>query len=452
MTDSIDVVILSKDETPLRQDVAAAIAAQRGVQVRVHRVIGHPQPSDVNRWQTIARARNAGKQVGDSPWLMFLDDDVVLAPDCVVQLVRGLQSRRGYGALAADFLGESVAGATRGHVAMGAALFRRCALDRIRFRWQAGRCECQCCCDDLRAAGFGIAYHPTALARHATPVPRRGLYRTQSSRSDTENAPLPGRVLVAFDRRHFDRFCNSFLRSLRSAGNWEWTTVLGYGLYPSQQQRLMQMPNVELVSLPINGVMAPVRRLREFPHVLERWPTETPVAYWDAGDVMFQDNLEPLWKIVRAHPKRLLAAREPKSYPYNRAVAAWTLSIRSPIARQRAFELLSRNPFLNSGFAAGTAATMIRYFRAASRMLQGEELAGTSDWGDQTALNYYCYANPGQWLEVPDGWNYCLHDRRPGEVRVRPDGQFVNRQGTPIHVIHGNARSLRKRAIIREAV
>ena len=42
-----------------------------------------------------------------------------------------------------------------------------------------------------------------------------------------------------------------------------------------------------------------------------------------------------------------------------------------------------------------------------------------------------------------------FHDRRGGEVHVTPEGQVVCRSQTPIHVVHGNAKSLRKLAIIR---
>ena len=44
------------------------------------------------------------------------------------------------------------------HVGMAATLFRRERLERLTFRWEPGKCECRCCCDDLRRAGFGIGY------------------------------------------------------------------------------------------------------------------------------------------------------------------------------------------------------------------------------------------------------------------------------------------------------
>jgi lipopolysaccharide biosynthesis glycosyltransferase len=189
--------------------------------------------------------------------------------------------------------------------------------------------------------------------------------------------------------------------------------------------------------------MPPIRRLLDFQTLIAGLPPETPVAYWDAADVLFQGSLAPLWNLVRENPDRLLAVREPTGYPRNRAVTKWSLSIRDTQWRTRLFELLKVRPFLNSGFAAGTARVMLAYLREAHRMRHSRELLGSTDWGDQMALNLYCHLEPSRWLEIEEGWNYCVHDRRRGEVGVQPDGRVVSRRGTTIHAIHGNAHSFR---------
>jgi hypothetical protein len=441
----VDVVILSRDHSPLSSEVQRGIDAQIGVRLTLHRVIGTPLSSDACRWETIARARNAGKSRGRSPWLMFLDDDVRLAPDAIDRLRRGLLTNPLFGALAADYLGEADGNRSTPHVAMGATLFRRSALNRIRFRWSNERCECQCCCDDLRRQGIGIRYASEARAWHLT-ITREHPQTEEEDRHSTAQggSVLPGRILTAFDRRHYEKFRRRFLRSLRDHGNPERVTAVGYGLYPSESTVLSALPEVEVHSLPFNGVMPPVRRLQDFQTVLERWPAETPVAYWDAGDVVFQSELKPLWDTVRAHPGKLLAVREPTGHPDNPAVAAWTLSITNAEARERAFRLLSERPFLNSGFAAGTAGTLLGYLREALRLLRSPALRGTTDWGDQTALNLYCHLNPEVWHEAEEGWNYCVHDRWPGELRIAPNGRVTSTRGTPIHAVHGNAHSLRR--------
>jgi hypothetical protein len=326
---------------------------------------------------------------------------------------------------------------------MGATLFRRPALNRIRFRWIRDRCECQCCCDDLRRQGIGIRYAPEARAWHLQ-ISKEPVPEESQTRHSAGGPVLPGRLLTAFDRRHYDKFRRRFLRSLRDHGNDEMITAVSYGLYPSERTVLSALPGVEVFALPFTGVMPPVRRLQDFQTVLEHWPAETPVAYWDAGDVVFQGGLKALWDTVRAHPDRLLAVREPTGHPDNPAVASWTLSIADAQARERAFRLLSQRPFLNSGFAAGTAGTLLTYLREACRLLHSPALRGTSDWGDQTALNLYCHSNPEVWHEVEEGWNYCMHDRRPGELRIGPNGHVISTRGIPIHAVHGNAHSLRR--------
>lgn len=439
---AVDVIVLSRGTEPLPREVECALRGQQGVRLVVHRITGSPQPADVNRWQTIARARNRAKSLGSSPWIMFLDDDVVPDARCVLRLLEGLQSRPAYGALAADYLHESGQGTTSSHVGMGCTLFRRGALARVQFRWSPGRCECQCCCDDLRAMGIGIGYLPTARAHHGewNQAPLCDMHCRQP-KGPHGATPAP-RILAAFDRRHYVKFRRQFLESLRAHQNHETVTAVAYGLFPSELRVLACQPNVEIRPLPANGVAPPIRRLRDFQDVVARLPSNTPVAYWDAGDVVFQDSLTGLWQEAAAHPDKLLAVREPKGHPHNRAVAAWTLSIRNSEARRRTFALLSQRPFLNSGFAAGTAATMLSYLREADRLRAGPDLAGSADWGDQTALNLFCHSSPARWRETQEGWNYCLHDRRPGEVVVGMRGRFLSRRGTPVRVVHGNARSM----------
>jgi hypothetical protein len=457
MNPTVDVLVLARDASPLDPAVRAGLDAQVGVCDRRWRVIGGPHADEHHRWQTIARVRNDAKLLGRAAWVMFVDDDVVLSPDCILRLWEGLDGRPNFAALGAPFMFQSHGFGKDRHVTMGATLFRREALDAIRFRSTSGQCECQCCCDDLRALGWEIAYWPHARAHHlpdvsgvhgellpAAPSAPAGTVQTPAIPPPRRATPArPGRLLVAFDRRHAAKFRRQFLGSLRNAGNDERVTVVAYGLYPSERQVLSQQRGVEVVSLPVNGLMPPVRRLRDFQPILARWPAETPVAYWDAGDVVFQAGLAPLWQIVAAYPRRLLAVAEPKGYPLNAAVEGWTFSILDPQARRAAFDLLSTNPFLNSGFAAGTAATMLGYFQEADRLRHSSALRGSADWGDQTALNLFCHANPDRWLQVEEGWNYCVHDRARGEIRILPNGRIAARSGTPIYVAHGNAKSLR---------
>jgi hypothetical protein len=458
----VDLVVLTRDDAPLHPDVERGIEVQTGVRVIVHRVIGKPLPGESCRLPAIVRARNEGKHRGSDPWLMFLDDDVVLSPGTVRQLLEGLGARPRFAALGADYLEESKGKVACGHVAMGAALFRRSALNQIKFRWSPGKCECLCCCRDLRRKRMQIGYLPAARARHldSTQKTRQKGGRSHSAPRTAQNRDSPphrnadaiaavasqadgnggGRayVLAAFDRRHLQKFQHRFLSSLRAAGNDEPVIAFAYDLYPSERLQLRRLRGVEVIAVPSNGAAVPIRRLLDFQGPLERLASDSVVAYWDAGDVVFQDRLVELWRLARENPQRLLVVAEPFGYPENSVVARWTLSIRDPSARKYAFELLSTRPYFNGGFAAAKVGAMLRYLQGAHGLLHSKALRGTTDWGDQTAMNVYCHSDATRFREIDERWNYCICQRTLKDRRLLPEGRFARDDGRPISVVHGN--------------
>ena len=310
---------------------------------------------------------------------MLLDDDVVLGPECVARLVQGLSGRPGFAALASDCAGEMSKSWGHpdypGHVGMAATLFRRERLKEMTFRWEPEKCECRCCCDDLRRRGFGIGYltgaeawHRPSPALHIAPTIHLNPHFSMEPATapvPTAGPLLPGRILAAFDRSHVRLFHRRFLATLRASGNFEQVTSVGYGLYPSERSLLERSPGVEFVSAVHDGHPA-VRRLRDFQRVVASWPEETPVAYWDAADVVFQGRLGPLWDLVRRYPDRLLVAREQLQFLPNTSSYRWVDSIWDRAARKRAMDLLSDRPVLNAGFAAGTARVVGKYLREAN--------------------------------------------------------------------------------------
>lgn len=187
----VDLIVLARDERPLHPEVERGIRQQQDVRLAVHRVIGKRLPADRCRWDAIVRARNEGKLRGSAPWLMFLDDDVVLAPACISQLVDELGRRPVYGALGADYLGQNRPGRVAQHVSMGATIFRREAIDQIYFAWREKRCECQCCCDDLRQLCWGIDYYAPAKARH---LPKSKVSGSKHALSATHCEVIEGAV------------------------------------------------------------------------------------------------------------------------------------------------------------------------------------------------------------------------------------------------------------------
>ena len=443
----VDLILLSRDLSLPRLDVWQAIQSQADVRLTVHRVTGPALPGDANRWETIARARNEARSVGTASLVMLLDDDVVLAPDCVARLARALQRRPQFAAMAADSAGEMNRPWEHwdypSHVGMAAVLFRRERLATLTFRWEEEKCECLCCCEDLRAAGQGIGYLEGAIAWHRPSNQASAESNGQTATGAFVSDRPSGRILAAFDRRDHDRFRTHFLATLRESGNGEPVWAFAYGLYPSELERLTAQPGVTVVAIPGNGVCPALRRLRDFQQVVATWPADTPVAYWDAGDILFQDRLSPLWELVAANPGMLLVTEEPKSYPHNPVIREWSDYIVDPTARERAFEIMSTHVFLNSGFAAGTASALLDYLREGDRLLNSTALHGVGHWGDQPALNLYCHTHPGRWKLIPSGWSYALAGRDDDEYGVTPDGRAIRRDGQPVHVLHGNSGFLR---------
>ena len=380
---------------------------------------------------------------------MCLDDDAVLAPGCVARLLEALRAQPGFAALAADSAGEMAGGWQDwdypGHVGMAAVLFRRDRLAALRFRWEPGKCECRCCCDDLRRDGHGIGYLPAARAWHRPNTRTEGACVSPAGSPRRSEIERPPRILSAFDRGHYDRFRRQFLASLRGSGNREAVTAVAYGLHPGERARL-EAAGVEVVACRDPGIGPALQRVRDFPRIIERWPEDTPVAFWDAADVLFQGSLAPLWDLVRACPGKILAAREPVAVGASPVLGSWTATIRDPAERRRTFEIFMAHPFVNAGFAAGTARVFADYFRVANRLLDNA-LDGVGPWGDQVAMNRYIHERPGIWQEIPDAWNYCLACRDPRTYRFRPDGRVESRDGRPVYVVHGNGRTLGNSAL-----
>ena len=152
----------------------------------------------------------------------------------------------------------------------------------------------------------------------------------------------------------------------------------------------------------------------------------------------------PLWDLVAANPGVLLVVEEPKSYPENPVIRTWSDHIIDPAARERAFAVMSTHVFLNSGFAAGTAAALLDYCREGDRLLNSPALRGVGDWGDQPAMNLYCHAHPDRWKADPRRLE--LLAGRPGSrgsTGSPPTARTERVDGEPVHVVHGNAGTLR---------
>ena len=295
MTPQIDLVVLSRDASALAGEVQRGIAAQSDARLAIHRIVGQRRPDDVNRWQTIARARNEGTSKGRSDWVMFLDDDVALAPGCVRRLWDEFEHRPAFGALAADYLGQGRSLEMARHVSMGATLFRRAALREIRFRWRPGRCECQCCCDDLRRSGFGIDYLPLARARHLDTGDRNRCHETAVSHaSNGTRNPAAGRSSEPIPTRTevfpgvFETF---FRRSIR--GRFDWRRFAAEA-WPVTVRVFQRRSGLALFDSPwFSGSVV------DIPHLLFRFPPQRRRLIEKLA-AAYRDSRPPLQLVVPA--------------------------------------------------------------------------------------------------------------------------------------------------------
>ena len=216
-----------------------------------------------------------------------------------------------------------------------------------------------------------------------------------------------------------------------------------YGLHPSEVGDLRRLPNVTVVCKADAGVSPAIRRLKDLHDIIGTLSPETCVAYWDAGDVLFQTSLERLWHLVRQHAGKLLVVPEAIHGSRHLAVYNWTHTIYHKAERNRLYRLLRQNVYLNSGFAAGTAAAMSLYLSTAAKLSNSSTLKGTTDWGDQTAMNAYCHSYPERRAVISDDWNYTLVHRKVSDTVIDQHHVIHHADGHVIPVVHKTAQDAR---------
>lgn len=161
----VDVLTVLGPGRIIKESVYEALKDQGNVNIN-HYIIQEPPLFNEGRVDAIARARNKAKGFGDSHYVMFLDDDVVLPPSGIEKLIFALFFNRRYAAIGIDYQNITNQPFGRIHVAMGAVMFLRPILEQIHFRTEPNVCECYCCCEDIRRMGYLIDYLPGVQAKH----------------------------------------------------------------------------------------------------------------------------------------------------------------------------------------------------------------------------------------------------------------------------------------------
>ena len=245
--------------------------------------------------------------------------------------------------------------------------FRREALARLTFHWEPGRCECQCCCDDLRRMGLGIAYLPrtgdpraaSGSRSHHVILGRRPCCNEMGSRARLSR-DLEPHILTTFDRRHLNRFSSSSCRRSAKRAMTRWSRRWRTGSGPANGESSRRPPGSRRVPRGRRrlSVDPPAPRLPGRDRTMARrvHPSRT-------GTRATSSSRAPLhrfgtWSAIiptGSSPSANLAS------PGKLGRLGMDLSIHDPSARKFAFDLLSTRPFLNGGFAAGTARAMLDY-------------------------------------------------------------------------------------------
>jgi len=162
----VDVLTVLGPDRTIKEPVLEALKNQGDVNLEHYVIEGKPLYFGEDRVATIARARNQAKSFGTSHYVMFLDDDVVLPDKGIEKLAYTLFFNRRYGAVGIDYQDQGHQSLWTIHVAMGAVMFIRPILEKIHFRTEPNKCECYCCCEDIRRMGYLIGYLPGLGAKH----------------------------------------------------------------------------------------------------------------------------------------------------------------------------------------------------------------------------------------------------------------------------------------------
>lgn len=248
-------------------------------------------------------------------------------------------------------------------------------------------------------------------------------------------------IITAFDGRQQqpDRFRSRFLQSLRRAGNQDTVIAVTYGLPSGLNRELARLQNVRVVAKPEPPAHPSIHRLETFRELTASLPPTTKVGSWDAGDVLFQSRLEPLWELLETSPKQVHACRETERIRI--ALRRWILKVRSPHSQAWLQQISRGKPFLNAGGLAGTAQAMHEYYTLAAPLLDSPILHGTGGW-DQMALNVLRWHFRPDLIKLMDeDWNYCVNARDTAEYAI--DGRSIRSRKTRslIPVVHANGHS-----------
>lgn len=118
--------------------------------------------SDVTlrKHQNLNMVRHHFCQHVTTPYLMFVDSDVLVPPYCIIPMLDHLDKFPKIGMLAL------VCDVEAGHVQLGASVLRTELVKDLKWRRQDEECQCICAAKHLLVRGFSVENYTKTSARH----------------------------------------------------------------------------------------------------------------------------------------------------------------------------------------------------------------------------------------------------------------------------------------------
>ena len=166
----------------------------------------------------------------------------------------------------------------------------------MRFTWSEKKCECQCCCDDLRRLHWGIDYCRSALAQH---LPKAEIAETPTKSECPGEDSMVTCMCVTHNRvALLRRSINAFSTKLIPIGSWWLSTSR------TTKQRDSFLPNSEKSIHPLEVPAVPRLTLGSLRNIALQAGTGKYVAQWDDDDWYSPERLAEQMRAIRETGKQ----------------------------------------------------------------------------------------------------------------------------------------------------
>jgi lipopolysaccharide biosynthesis glycosyltransferase len=229
-------------------------------------------------------------------------------------------------------------------------------------------------------------------------------------------------VVTACDAKYGDFLAEHWLASLDAHIDRAKVdvAVLDYGLTPQQKSRLISR-GVKVIGCRRDGHIVNIR-YRDMLKLLEKSSYEQ-VLTCDGGDIIFQDNIMPLFARQRGAFRAVCEDMSPPAIEYTLLQRSFSPSVAAKISGT-----LKNRKMINGGLVIAPAWRFKRLCRSMGEMITDKGLFGP----DQVILNYILYKEG--FVNLEKRFNFVLTTVKEG-FTIK-NGTFYLRNGEPITIVH----------------